>query len=603
MSYKYKILQDKPLAFYMLEEVRSGDASNYNNVLSQFSTYQDLKDNGVSYATLSGMPVWDSSGNEFNGYATDASDHELMPIISGAVRGTEVKPITKLYYPVEGIANKEYSDDEFTIEVWASLPNITTSQIPIVADTLNSIGLFYENGTICFSVQNQSIYATIDASEALYIVATFTSNSLNLYIDGKNVASKVLNDFIFTNESSSFISGEAQETFVIDGLAFYKKALTQAQIISHYNAGNIETPTSQIVYPDNGTLFSMNIKKVRNAYEYSYPKSSPWRNFADENVKISEDQSYIYIEKNENALSKTFTFTDSITVPNYMGLTSSQIYWEGSSYGILVEASIDNVNWVECQNAMPLPFFNKNENQFEDLLYLKVTVFSSDVSKYLPVLKNIKIMFFIDKDFYSDNSGYKIYSDYDYGLPHENHLNLSYCKMDGIKMFNGHGFESDYNENIKTVEMLFTPDGGNNVLISTDSAEYSWDQNGNISSTNIISIHVNNIDVTNDNNISDHFVNSYPHHIVITLEDGSGSNIKFNQNISGTVYGGSNTYSNISLYNEELSEQEIHNHYMLFTDRYSMSVSDIGFNISELDSGIDQTAFHIIEFEPLATNV
>lgn len=603
MSYKYRILKDKPLALYMLEEVRSGDSTDYTNILSQFATYQDLKDNGVSYATLSGMPVWDSTGNGFDGFATDASDQELMPIISGSIRGTEVKPATILNFPVKGFANKEYSDDEFTIEFWASLTKTTNGIVNLVCDYDNNIGVFYENGTIIFSVQDTSIYQTIDPTEAVYIVACFSSNSISLYVDGVLKQNKLLNNFLFTNSSVYFKSGNSLDTFVLDGVAFYKKVLSPYEISSHYLEGNKETPTNQIVNTDNGILFSMNLNKTKSAYEYSYPEAMPWSNFANENVKISADQSSIYIEQTNEPSTKTFTFIDSIVVPNYLNLISSLIYFNDDSYGITIEVSLDEENWFECTNAMPLPFFNKNENQFQDILYIRVTMSSTDTSKYFPVLKNIKIIFFSDKDCYSDNSGSRIYSDYDYGLPHKNHLNLSYCKMNGIKMLDGHGFYTDHQDNVKTIEMIFTPNGNKNVLFSSQDAEYGWDNLGNIYKTNIVSIHINAIDVSLDTNISDHFINGYPYHVIIVLEDNSGSSIKFNQNQADSEYGGDNVYSNIALYDTELSEADIHNHYLLYTDRYKVSIDDTSLSFLEDDGGQDETAFYIVERDLLATNI
>ena len=80
MSYKYTVLQDKPTSFYMLDEIRSGTIGSYLNLLDRFATYQDLKDNGVSYSSISGLPIYDYSGNSNDGYAINASDKELMPM-------------------------------------------------------------------------------------------------------------------------------------------------------------------------------------------------------------------------------------------------------------------------------------------------------------------------------------------------------------------------------------------------------------------------------------------------------------------------------------------------------------------------------------------
>jgi hypothetical protein len=175
--------------------------------------------------------------------------------------------------------------------------------------------------------------------------------------------------------------------------------------------------------------------------------------------------------------------------------------------------------------------------------------------------------------------------------------------MNGIKMLDGHGFYTDHQDNVKTIEMIFTPNGNKNVLFSSQDAEYGWDNLGNIYKTNIVSIHINSIDVSLDTNISDHFINGYPYHVVIVLEDNSGSSIKFNQNQADSEYGGDNVYSNIALYDTELSETDIHTHYLLYTDRYKVSIDDTSLSFLEYDGGQDETAFYIVERDLLATNI
>jgi hypothetical protein len=170
-------------------------------------------------------------------------------------------------------------------------------------------------------------------------------------------------------------------------------------------------------------------------------------------------------------------------------------------------------------------------------------------------------------------------------------------------MLDGHGFSIDYSDEMKTIELIFTPDGGENILLSTENSEYGWDADGTPILNNINSVHVNAIDVTLDTNISDHFLPGYPYHVVISLGDNPGSNLKFNQNQDDTISGGANMYSNIAIYADQLTDEEIHDHYLLITDRYSTSVSDTSISLSELDSGQDSTSFYIVEFEPSGTNI
>ena len=74
MSYKSVVLNDHPTSFYLLDEVRSGSVGSYSGIISQFATYQALKDSGLTYSALSGLPVYDYSGNVNDGYAVNTSN-------------------------------------------------------------------------------------------------------------------------------------------------------------------------------------------------------------------------------------------------------------------------------------------------------------------------------------------------------------------------------------------------------------------------------------------------------------------------------------------------------------------------------------------------
>jgi hypothetical protein len=478
MSYKYTVLKDNPIAFYELDEVSSGDVGTYNGLRAKYATYQDLKDNGISYSAISGLPVYDFSGNFNDGFSTDASNKKIMPIHHGGERGTEVLPETLIYYPVNGICSKDYADNTFSIEGWFLITEHSESRVTLLGDALNNIGLFYENGNIIFAIGDYEVESTCSLSEAIHVVGVFTANKISIYINSKLEDSLSLTSYKFTNDSVSFRSGSSDIRFMIDGIAFYKSELNQSQMLRHYNAGAKSVPVSQIVYPDGGNLFSMNIDRMRHTFSYSYPASKKWSDLSNDNVLLSQDQTYLYFEKTTDAQTKEFTFTDYIVVPNYLGLTSSQVYWDGDTDGIVVEVSIDNTIWTACTNGSAIPFFNKNDQQFEDVLYVRVTMSSADTSKYLPVLRSLEFLFFIDKSFYGDNSNNRISSDYEYCLPKTNSRVLSYNKNNGLRMYDGHGFGIESEMNVMSVEMFFTPGSGSCVLLSTNNESLSWDSSG-----------------------------------------------------------------------------------------------------------------------------
>jgi hypothetical protein len=600
MSYKYTVLQDKPTAFYLLDEVRSGSVGSYTSLTSTFATYADLRDRGVSYSALSGLPVYDYSGNAYDGYAINASSSELMPLIAGGVRGTKVLSDTLVNFNVPGIANSFYADNSFSIEAWVVLPEYSASEVSIVADATNSIGLFYKNGNLIFKVGLNSAEYKVSNKESIYVVGQFSTNKISLYINGSLVNFTSLDKYRFENTSVNFRSGPSLNNFIIDSVAFYKFNLSDAQIIKHYRNGIKEIKYSQIVSNDGGYLFSMNTAMMKPVMSYSYPKSRSWKNFINENVNMSVDEAYLYFD---SSLSGSFTFTDSIIIPDTLGITSSQIYWESDTDGISVKASIDGTTWEDCINGSPLPFFNKNDNQIAPVLYIQASMSSSDTSKYLPILKSIHVDFFKNKDFYCDNFGYYISSDYDYSLPRSNSTILSYNKNNGLRMYNGHGFTINSDLSTRTIELIFTPDGGQNVLFSAPSKIYEWDNLGVISKTGVSSVYVNGIDRTSATNISEFFSIGLPHYVVITLSTNAATSLKFNQNQADTKSGGNNMYNNLSIYPTAFTQYDVARHYQLYTDNIINTVSDSLMTVSESTSGTNSTAYLVVSVEPEAISI
>jgi hypothetical protein len=599
MSYKNTVLNDFPNSFYLLDEVQSGSFEDYIELLSQFATYQALLDSGLTYAGINGMPVYDYSGNLNNGFASSASSKQLMPIISGGIRGTEVTSITEVYYEPKGIATKYYKDNSFSIEVWCALPANNVSAT-IVGDPLIDTGIFYENGNIVFKVGTNKVEHTVSNAQAIHVVGIFQSNLLSLYVNGSLVDTESLTSYQFSNELSSFKSGPCTGRLVIDSVAFYRYALSGTQILNHYNEGTKEVNVSQIVSIDGGYLFSMNTESIQRRFSYTYPVSKLWGELDISAEYLSSDQSYVYIPESTGA--KSFSFTDHFIVPDYLGITTSQIHWENDVKGILVEASIDNLTWQTCVNGSPLPYFNKNDNQISDIIYLRVTLSSDDSSRYLPVLNSLDIAFYNSKNFYSDNSGYYASSSYDYALPKVNSKTLSYNKNNGLIMYDGHGFSLNGIPSVNSVELIFTPQYDQNVLVSGASQIYEWALSGAITNTGISSIYVNGINRTSETNVWDFMTVNTPHHIVINFTTAATS-IKFNQNQNDSKSGLGHMYNNVAIYENALSVNSILNHHLLYTGNTINLISDTSFSISESSLGDSSTPFFITVVEPEAVSI
>lgn len=599
MSYKNTVLNDFPNSFYLLDEVQSGSIDDYVALLSQYPTYQALLNSGLTYADINGTPVYDYSGSLNNGFASNASIKELMPLVSGGIRGTEVSSLTEIYYEPKGIATKYYKDNSFSIEAWCALPANNVSAT-IVGDPSINTGIFYENGNIIFKVGTNKVEHTVSNAQAIHVVGIFQSNLLSLYVNGSIVDTLSLTSYQFSNELATFKTGPCTGRLVIDSVAFYRYALSNTQILNHYNEGIKEVNISQIVSIDAGYLFSMNTESMQRRFSYTYPVSKLWEELNISAEYLSSDQSYVYIPESTGA--KSFSFTDHFIVPNYLGITTSQIHWENDVKGILVEASINNVTWQTCVNGSPLPYFNKNDNQISDILYLRVTLSSDDSSRYLPILTSLDIAFYNSKNFYSDNSGYYASSSYDYALPKVNSKTLSYNRNNGLIMYNGHGFSLNSIPSARSVELIFTPQYDQNVLVSGASQIYEWNSAGAITKTGISSIYVNGINRTSETNVWDFLSVNNPHHIVINFT-AAATSIKFNQNQNDSKSGLGHMYNNVAIYENALSVNSILNHHLLYTGNTINLISDTSFSISESSLGDSSTPFFITVVEPESVSI
>lgn len=599
MSYKNTVLNDFPNSFYLLDEVQSGSIDDYVALLSQYPTYQALLNSGLTYADINGTPVYDYSGSLNNGFASNASIKELMPLVSGGIRGTEVSSLTEIYYEPKGIATKYYKDNSFSIEAWCALPANNVSAT-IVGDPSINTGIFYENGNIIFKVGTNKVEHTVSNAQAIHVVGIFQSNLLSLYVNGSIVDTLSLTSYQFSNELATFKTGPCTGRLVIDSVAFYRYALSNTQILNHYNEGIKEVNISQIVSIDAGYLFSMNTESMQRRFSYTYPVSKLWEELNISAEYLSSDQSYVYIPESTGA--KSFSFTDHFIVPNYLGITTSQIHWENDVKGILVEASINNVTWQTCVNGSPLPYFNKNDNQISDILYLRVTLSSDDSSRYLPILTSLDIAFYNSKNFYSDNSGYYASSSYDYALPKVNSKTLSYNRNNGLIMYNGHGFSLNSIPSVRSVELIFTPQYNQNVLVSGASQIYEWNLAGTITKTGISSIYVNGINRTSETNVWDFLSVNNPHHIVINFT-AAATSIKFNQNQNDSKSGLGHMYNNVAIYENALSVNSILNHHLLYTGNTINLISDTSFSISESSLGDSSTPFFITVVEPESVSI
>ena len=571
MSYQLKVMQDYPIGFWPLDET-------------------------------SGTTASDISGCGNNGTYTGSLTTNLLPLIPGGVSASKITttqylvlPVSKDYYGSTasgGLADNDTSDNDFSLEVWIH-PRFTTNNLtPILADATQGVGIFWDKGNIVFKLNSERIDYTVPYTrKAFHIVAIYSVSAMYLYVNGKLVASKDLSSFRFTNTTFQLNIGptlNSGDSFLVDAPAVYRYSLGPEKIKNHYNEIT-PLPAIQISYPEQGELFEFYDNTLSKQYYYSYPANKPWSYFLSDQIYYNKNDDSIEIAKSTG--SKTVVLEDFLTIPLGFTMDSSKIEWEGDN-GVSIQTSLDGTTYTSCTNGGVIPGYTLSSFSSDRNLYLKITLTTTDSSKYLPKLSSLLLTFYNDLRFYSSTSGSNMstlegtsgVSVYDITMGNSNYPVLLRDSRNGLKVATGSGFNINTNSLIKTMEFFYTPDALTTGKIASSAtgsgaaSNYSWNSSGVISKTNVSAIYVNGVDKSAATSVSNVFQVGELHHVVIVYTAAISEVITFNYTSSGSP---SALYQNIAIYPGQFSSTNATEHYNLYVEKPSLIADDSSFSVTE----------------------
>lgn len=569
MSYQLRVIKDYPVGLWLLDET-------------------------------SGTTATDSSGSGNNGTYSGGITTGLLPLVPGGTHGTPITTTKSISFPITkdyngstaggSIGDKYSLDNDFSIEVWFYPKIATTNRNTIFGDGTNQVGIFYEKGDAIFRFGNKEARYTLPyVSRSHHIVGTYNGSTLSLYHDGylRDSIAVVPEDLGITHTGMTLSAGPAanvSDSFVIDAPAVYRYALTSRQILDHFiDASPIKG--IQVAYPDDGIFFALSDENLKSQFSYSYPFSKSWSSFVTDNTVHDKSDESLSLKENAAGGSVTEVFTDYITIPTNIGLTTSKIEWSGT-VGVTVEASLDGSTYSTCTNGAAIPGYTQSSFSSNGILYIRFTLASTDISKHIPKLKYVAFNFYKTKDIYADNFGDKLtYAENEYHLGGKNYNILSRDYRNGLRCSTDSGFTIASSIGINTIEFFYTPtaltDSG---LISSTStngyqaSNYSWRNTGTVSKTNIAAIYVNGVDKTSQTDIANVFTPGELHHVIIDYNTPIGGDIKFNYSLYGAT---PSLYQNIALYEDDFDQAKATEHYNLYIQKTSITSSDSSFTVTE----------------------
>ena len=587
MSYKQTVLSDNPIGYYPLDDLTTGNIPDYQDIINNFPTYQDLLNYYPSYANMSGTTAYDYSGSNNHGQYSGAPDTNILPIVPGNSMATRINNLIQIDYFI----NKDYtgtnnaanfavsgsSDADFSLEFWIYPHIAQTSLIPVLADPLNSVGVFYEKGNIVFKLNSNVLSHTlVNLSKVVHVVATYSGSSMMLYIDGVFVGSKALTNFTFSNTSLSLQSGpttNSEDYILINSAAVYRYGLGPNQVLNHYREAFGVDPI-EIAIPDNGRIFKAFDTTSPIEFKYSYPGNKPWDYFTTSDLYYNQSDDSLSILKTDSAIGKTITLDDYITLPLAANMDSSKIEWNATS-GVSVLTSIDGLTYTECKNGGVIPQYRLASFSTTRHLYIRIVLDTTDASKFIPKIQDLMIKFYNNQKVYFTNSSDYISTlegapsvlFYDVSVGEKYSTVLFRNETNGVKVSEDSGFYLNTSSSVKTLEFFYTPSTiDNSGLISAitsgsyASANYSW-SSGTISKTNISAIYVNGVNKTSETSVSNIFKAGQLHHVLIVFTAAVSDKIKFNHSSNGGV---PSTYQNIAIYPSQFSLIDAVKHYNMY---------------------------------------
>jgi hypothetical protein len=369
--------------------------------------------------------------------------------------------------------------------------------------------------------------------------------------------------------------------FIVDAPAVYRYGLNSAKIIKHYNDVNYYIRPIHVVNPEEGVLFSCSDITNKISFDYIYGIDAQWDGFIDSNTYYDNRGKYISFIPTDSSQSKSFVINDFLFIPTESGLINSKIEWR-NEYGITVETSVDGSTYLPCINGESIPQYKKGAFNTSGLLYIRITMSTTDASKFLPRLSYFSIRFYSQSLIYADNHNSYIESDNQFAVGSLNYSPILRHYNNGIRPNSGYGFKMNTGLNINTIEMFFTPKttGANTLFYDpTTSTKYAWNGSGTVSKASISAFYVNGVDKTSQTNISNFLVAGEPHHIILVLSAPVTGNLQFNYQTTG---GPDNLYNNIAIYNRSLTQADVTTHFNLYCGRPATVVTDPVIDLTEL---------------------
>ena len=540
MSYKLEVQSDLPRAYWRLVETSGTVGADYSG---------------------NGLPLTHVGTPGLNMQVMTAAGASIL--YSGAQYSTATIPAV-LFPGTE--------TSSFTIEFWVNAASAPTATRFIAGRSNGGVSL--TTSGILFYITDSTaaiqsvLYPISNWDRVLHCVAIFSSGQMTLFVNGDQGN---LTNFVgtFAAQTSTFYVGgltatSATSIFVSDPAIFHY-ALTQKQILEHYNRGLGVVSSRDIALAAGG-----------NYYNLSDPYATTYFNYLESTTNDFNTGTLTNVTVFNNSISATTNSVAGVRVSPTIdvgvygtSVGGSRIDWWSTVNGVLVETSVDGgVTWSTAVNHTPITGLTVGTDTTNKYLMVRQTLTTADVVNNPAMLTKLRVVLYATKATNSDRSGLTTTILNPLTLSELNSLPIENIENDGGKMARpGYVIIPTQVDPIYTMEFWVRRDtaysnGGtlNEYILDTTGAGGGYIRlapAGTISSTGFTT-YVNGFAaaLTAANLPVGVFV-----HVALVATTPITGPIYFNRGATGTTEVSNTTVSNIALYDVTLTANSIARHY------------------------------------------
>jgi hypothetical protein len=623
MSYKNKVLSDRPIGYWQLNNITQNLSISYNdphiyyngsiayNGDSQDYVISDkiYNDNPI-FVNFSSQPTieniaplttFDSNESYFNACRIDNSSSLIIRNVYNS-----------LY--------KGYEEKAFGIEFWLLVPENYDSNLNILTiENENTTAKIYVNNDIIYFNVNGSTHTTslsknpdtgvITQSEStssvieysskkqvrswdtkMHIFALYRNKTISIYVNG------LIDETINLPENFEFISPKSDElkikigpagnnkNFTISDVAVYDRSLSINEIRSHLFWASRDSDPLNFSYQTNTSHFlnNSNSGRIVSQRSFNYPGEYTAGYFDG----LISNNTGLTIAKTDVAGSLVGTWTYNHPISYYTDFAGICISWDSATNDnqsandkyVNVSISYDGgSNYYKIINGKTVPYFlNTVSDIYSANILIKVEIYSADTSlTYQPRIDNLDIKLYSSLDIVSDSGNFSLSpaTSIPYMIRSNDNSFISRTKKLGFN------FEKQTDDGVpgsllgtvlnnstyKCIEFWFVYNGSGSAVIDTNQGDVDLyvDTNNNTLVSNISGgiLYVNSVDKTSSPVT---LINGEPYHIMLVYPSDISNDFLLNKTADDSIDPCSATYGYVTLFHDTLSSTDIENRYISY---------------------------------------